>query len=240
MVSIQSGPTSTPQHPETPSPKAARSRFQTLAASIAALLLAVAPPALAGTNLLANPDFPDQILNPWTVDSNGEIYWSAVDVAGATNSGSLLIVDNVPFFGPWAYSECVPVSAGAAVQASGFFRKGSGAPSSARMELRVAFYSTFINATSCSGGVSEIVSELIEPNSSWSMVDLNGTAPAGAAGMRMRILASSGTSGTELFELHGDALSLSHEGALPSDGLPFVDGFESGDTAAWSQVTSGN
>jgi len=224
MVSIQPGPTVTSQRPALPF----RSAVSRACFVIFVLAAIAAVPALA-ENMLANPDFPDTILTPWTVDANGEIYWSAYDVQDAPGSGSLLIVDNVPFYAPYAYSECVPVVGNAQVNAHGSFRKGAAAPSSARVEVRVVFYSS----SSCATWIGEMKTGLLVPTSSWSPITLDGVAPSGAGGMRMAIKASAGTTGADLFEFHGDALSLSHTGQL-SIGV-FVDGFEDG-LITWSDA----
>lgn len=205
---------------------------------VGALLALVPSPASAGSNLLANPDFPDievDPLDPWTKSlGDGGIYWSAYDVVNAPGSGSMVIFDEIGLGSPSVLSDCVAVAGSAQVSARGHFRKGMVAASSSRFDLRVAFYSS---ATCGSGYLGEVKAGWTVPGSSWTAIDVNAQAPASATRMRLQVIASAGSDSGKL-ELLADAFSLSHSGEISAN--LFVDGFESGNASNWTLVSNGD
>lgn len=208
-----------------------------LALLFGALLALVPSSASAGSNLLANPDFPDVAespLSPWTKAlGDGSIYWTAYDVVDEPGSGSMLIFDDLGFGAPSIFSECVSVAGNAQVSARGHFRKGMVAASSSAVDLRIAFYG---GADCGTGYLSEIKSGWKAPSASWTAIELTAQAPAAATRMRLQVIATAGSDSGKL-ELLADAFSLSHTGEISAN--LFVDGFESGNTSSWTQVSNG-
>lgn len=186
--------------------------------------------AVETTNLLSNPNF-DRDLSFWTVTSPqpGEILRHPDDADSAPTSGSAQVMN---LSGPgelFALSQCVAVEGGETYAFGGRARTASGSA-----EAPIAFGQVELFAEAGCGG-TPLGTDLSEPVAGdtamvWSD-ELRGLVnpPEDARSARVAFAVDAGSSPD--FTSHFDNLFFYLDAGI------FADGFESGETGAWSSVS---
>ncbi len=181
---------------------------------------------LDAANRLANGHF-DCDLAAWTVSTPtpGETTWTALDAAGAAESGSAETVNFQPGFDTaFALTQCAEGLLPGAQHLSASVRMSAAPNTFVSLTRECEFFSV----GGCAGSLGTLGSSQLLGDSAggWLNVAETLTAPAGSASARCAFRFDTPTG--VAFTAHLDRLFL---GAA---GLIFADGFESGDTAAWS------
>jgi hypothetical protein len=197
-------------------------------------------------NLVVNPNFDDDLWG-WTTSSPSEINHDTDDAGAAPTSGSAAITNLTGAGHTMSLTQCVPVTRAQAYVVNGRVRMDSGAPTTG---AKVVFY----NGASCGGSALATTSIPAVPGmpyglfcdgfesgdtSAWGLAGGGGgcggvgdfeqlsgmvVAPFGAVSAEVSFVLDAGTSPDFTAEL--DDLQFYQE--------LFRDGFESGDTSAWS------
>ena len=114
-----------------------RMRNSRRAPAVFAIAALAAAPLLAGTNVLANGEFPNDT-KPWSAPF--PIFWSNYDHANATSTGSARFTQPASFVASAMFSEGPAISGGQQVSAGGYFRTVAAGPSGATVEVGIRFY----------------------------------------------------------------------------------------------------
>lgn len=175
-------------------------------------------------NLFADGHF-DCDLGVWVpVSTNpNEIFHAADDVDGSADSGSAGVA-NLTASGEFALGQCRPAAPEVEYHLAGRVRMETAAPG-----IGVRLSCEFFDAPGCGGSSLGVPSAstifLADTGADWIAIQEQLVSPAGSASMLCSVdLLTAGGAG---FEARLDQLRL-------SDGVIFADGFEGGDTAAWS------
>ncbi len=186
-------------------------------------LLASAP--VTAQNVIMNPGF-DIDLSNWENPFFNPAVWDSRDAGASTTSGSALLTNTLGNGGSTAIlSQCHEVSEGATVDVSAWVYQPSGQTGVGDGDFRFAFHSGALCQNEISGPhYSSVYSDL----DTWFEITSTATAPP-SAGSVLLYLAVRGFVLGEDFSVHFDDVVLT-----VTDGLIFSDGFESGNTSAWS------
>ncbi|MEM1181733.1 MAG: SdrD B-like domain-containing protein [Acidobacteriota bacterium] len=179
-------------------------------------------------NLLANGSL-DCDLGSWSLSSDDpdEVVYSPDDLDGSADSGSAALA-RLSNGARFALDQCVELEGGGGtpLQFAGAFRLETEAPS-----INMGLGCEFFDGPGCRGQSLLLTvgsAALGDTDSSWLELFHTMTAPESAQSTRCSA-AVSNLAG-DAFEARIDRLRLTDSGAL------FEDGFESGDTAAWSET----
>ncbi len=178
-------------------------------------------------NLLSNGHF-DCTIDDWQADSTdpAEIAYSTEDVDGASISGSARVM-NLTASTEFSLSQCSSLRAGARHTLAGAVRLAA-APGDLVFASRGC---DFFDEDQCTGtelSSTRDFTDLADTAGSWIPLESPFVAPAGAVSARCRFELR--TPAVVSFEAHLDDLAL----IAASD--VFADGFETGDTSAWSSA----
>ncbi len=202
-------------------------------------------------NLLVNPNFDDDLWG-WTTSSPGETNHGTDDAGAAPTSGSAAITNLTGAGHIMSLTQCVPVTRAQTYVASGKVRMDSGAPTTG---AKVVFYS----GASCGGSALATTSIPAVSGVPYGVFcDGFESGDTSAWGLAGGVAGCGGTGDWEQFSgmvvapfgaVSAEVSFVLDAGASPDftanlDDLQFYqelfrDGFESGDTSAWS-VTVGN
>jgi hypothetical protein len=187
--------------------------------------------AHAGQNLLANGEFSDFTVLPWTDDSLGSVYLSSLDHDNNLDSGSALLVDDngTSFYATVLRSEPVEIEGGSQVDVGGWFKGGASNPANSKLRIGRDYYSD----AACTTWIAAANASYVTVPSNWTYQSHAHVAPSNARCVKMAIVAASSTSSN--LDLHLDGLFLDGVQGAPS-GPFFADGFEGGSTSAWVTV----
>lgn len=177
-------------------------------------------------NLFTNGHL-DCDLSGWSLSSAtaGEVFWSDEDGDGADDSGSAGVTNLVPGIDTsFGLQQCARVSGGFAADLETLLRVDA-APA---VTLGVVLGCEFFSTPACpSGGLEEVRPnfQVGDTAGEWLLLQTTVTPPPGAlsALCELRLATASGAS----FDAFVDQARL-------SQAVIFADGFESGDTAAWT------
>jgi hypothetical protein len=198
-------------------------------------------------NLLVNPNF-DNDLSGWTASSPSEINHGTDDVGAAPTSGSTAITNLTGAGHTMSLTQCVPVTSAQAFVLNGRVRMDSAA---ATTSAKVVFY----NGAACGGSLLANTSIPAVPGvpgglfcdgfesgdtsawdpasgavgcslGAWEQVSGMVVAPLGAVSAEVSFVLDAGTSPD--FNANLDDLQFYQ--------MIFRDGFETGDTSAWSST----
>lgn len=214
-----------------------RSRRPPKRAILALLFGLLSPVGLHAANLLSNSEFPSSVL-PW-VHGTGALYWSNLDHAGNTSSGSARISDNDgAFFVGSMASECMKIQGGSAANVTVYLQAAGSVPSNSKINIKRFYYTTYTSATSCSGTITDATGNLLNivPPSNWTKVTHSHTAPSTARAVRLQIESKSGVDAST-FDILADGIVLDSSGSTSTTPF-FADGFEDGSTRSWSSTTT--
>ena len=153
-----------------------------------------------------------------------EILWSPDDAGGSSISGSLAIT-NLALNTHFAVSQCLAALPLATYQRSVAVRLAADAGSDIGFSRRCRFFTS----TACTGApISEAVNTVLleDTGGLWAALASSFTAPPGTGSMRCSF--SFDTASGASFSANLDRLVVSDQATI------FADGFESGDTSAWS------
>ena len=150
---------------------------------IAPVLLAVAlvPAPALSQNLLVNPGFDDDV-SGWQAEVASEalaVDWVADDALGQPGSGALRLTDVLPdeHSNVYGVGQCLPVTAGAAYDLSGWVRIPAGQVRAGTALLQVIWYAD----AACSQLVDFDRAETTDTSGEWRLLGQTGlVAPAGA------------------------------------------------------------
>ena len=175
-------------------------------------------------NLFVNGQL-DCDLGGWTPASTpGEIAWAGDDVDAASISGSAAIT-NLTSSTDFSLGQCVPVAAGVAYELSGTVRLAAPPGVDVFLSRTCRPYA----AAGCAGSplvTSVDLFPVSDTGGAWESVASTFTAPPGTASAFCGFELT--TPGGEAFTAALDDLRLAEGDAI------FTDGFESGDTTAWT------
>jgi len=186
---------------------------------------------IAATTLLTNPNF-DTGLDPWTVSepTPGEITHAWEDADGIPTSGAAEIVNATGPAGQYYLWQCVPVTAEQFYRLDGLVRIASTTPGAPT----TAGFVDFFTLDACAGSVAATIATGTVTSDTAGLWDdgIHGLAraPAGARSARVWLATDAGAAPD--FSLNIDNIRFYDSGF-------FADGFESGDTTAWSATTGG-
>lgn len=179
---------------------------------------------VAGTNLLANPNF-DVSLNSWIAvsPSPGEISRIAGDVDGAATSGAARLMNLTGAGQLFSLAQCVALTGSGSHAVSGRVRTDSGVTTAPAIYALVDFHA----GAGCSGallatGTAPAVRG--ETAGEWGRLRGNAQAPDNALSALVMFVVDAGASPDFVVDL--DSLSFERVEI-------FRDGFESGDTSLW-------
>ena len=187
------------------------------------LVLATAPWS-AAQNLLVNPDFDTDVAGWTTWGTDVSIVWNPEDAYGSPASGSGEVINSyVGSASQLRAFQCVSVVGGALHQLRGKVLIPSGQPTIQGGLLGIWWYAE----ESCQAWISSAGSPLVVwPEDVWIEI----AAPLSEA----PIAAQSARISLEVFQLApGGTVSVLYDDLMFGEVL-FADGFESGDTSAWS------
>ncbi|MCP4898916.1 MAG: hypothetical protein GY906_18245, partial [bacterium] len=171
------------------------------------------------------PDF-DSGISGWTAAANGAIIWDEfTDIDGDSESGSMVLTQLAgSTTAGIAMADCVSVVPNVNFSFGGNFLIDSGQGGVSRVLVGL----TLFDGPSCSG------SPLTSPSTTNSAIEdvwfekiMTWVMPGNALSASLRVNAFNGDA--TKFVIRADAF---HVGEVPI----FADGFESGDTSAWSSV----
>ncbi len=192
-----------------------------------AITILISTPIMA-QNLLTNGSFDTDIAgweNPYSRIAN----WAPLDANDSPISGSAALTNDVMNGGSLTIlNQCIEVSAGDLVEIAAKIYHPSGQAGEGTGRLRINFYSDISCSTTIDSWLYAYVPSDLDM---WHDTGRADSAPDTTAAVRLD-LAVRGLSGGTQFTAHFDDVSLT---ATPS--VVFVDGFENGDTSAWSSVT---
>lgn len=195
---------------------------------LGALAMSIATMA-QGQNLLANGGF-DTMIAPWLnfAPENGTSEWSSFDANGAPGSGSVLVMNTSkdPMAnGAGVIQSGIPVSGGEyyLVKVSVFVP--SGQPITAEVTMEIQFYAT--PTSFCNHFIIGDFTPAVPATGVWSPI-LRVTRAPQAATCALVALETYPNGVGETFVAYFDQALL-----IPAI---FGDGFDSGDTTAWSQT----
>lgn len=183
------------------------------------------------TNLLENPNF-DEPLDGWTILTQvpGDVTHDAtMDAAGAATSGSARFVNFVGAGASSAILQCVAVEGGESYRAGGRLRTDSLGPVFPEHRIMIAA----IDGPACTGTVLGS-----ETSAEWA----GDTGTAWVSGAPIHIVAPPlALSARIVFRVFGDEIAAESwlDDRYVFNELVFRDGFESGDTIAWSETVAG-
>ncbi len=172
-------------------------------------------------NLVPNPNFDDGIL-PWVAGGTrpGDLGWQGVDAQGKATSGSVVVATTAGTGATTTAEAClalepgIPFVLGGAIEVTG----GSGADPAVTVDL-VGSTNTTCQASGDTGGAVTLATG---PTAGW--VPFSAARAGSWGSVLARFTVAGGASSTHSVRI--DLLRL--------DGPLFADGFESGDTGAWS------
>ena len=184
--------------------------------------------SVIGTNLLLNPNF-DSGLSEWTVDPihAAEISFGVADADEAPTSGSLVVTDSSGPGTAFLVAQCVDLPALTRYMSGASARVTSGSIEAPIVEVLVEFYAE----SGCEGevlaGQDPVPSVLVgDTGDLWQPLDRGFvTAPADT---------SSAVVWLSVDAASASGFAATIDSAFLIEGVLFTDGFESGDTSAWS------
>lgn len=189
-----------------------------------ALAVVVGPTAAHGQNLVANPQF-DSDVSEWAADATASIEWSPADAGGSPSSGSALVnnLSATANDSSGAY-QCVD-----GIVAEVFYRVASevmipgGQVETGFAHLLVQWYS----GPGCSGFLDLAVTPGVSTTTpdAWYAIHTFAVAPVSAQSARLRL---------SIWKNEDSGMLRAHFDNVELERWIFVDGFESGDTSAWS------
>ncbi len=193
------------------------------------VLLIAANPCTEAQNLIVNGNF-DSDISGWTpLGASLSADWDPSDYDGSPNSGSLLGTNDWPSSANFAVVSCVDsISDGQPYQYTGWIKTPLGQTVTGLFQLTWYWYSL----PSCAGTQTLAASTpYMTSADDWTYVSTDSEiAPAGtmSAYLVLRVYKTSAVPGT--FQVYYDGLDFRDTSII------FADGFETGDTTAWSSV----
>ncbi len=179
-------------------------------------------------NLLANGHF-DCDLGGWVTSTTAgaTVVHDPADADDSPESGSALgeVASAGAIPERAGVTQCVQIPAGTGFELASRYRVTTGAGNQVAVNLACAFH----GAAGCGGGTIATLSTaqtVIGTTPAWQELALTGTAPGGSASAQCSLFFDAASGVT--FEGRLDRAVLSGAGVI------FADGFESGDTSAWS------
>ena len=189
------------------------------------VLLAATSPAVQAQNILVNPDFASD-LSGWTLQLNGgSITWTPLDANGSATSGSAEVTPVVAGFGT-RLTQCLSASGEQTYEAGAKALMPSGQTATGAPTLTVEFWLDSFCTFFIEGEVffADIVFDAWVPFNTMPL-----QSPPGTGSVRY---------GLDLFNTSTLPFTVHFDNAFLDLGRIFVDGFETGDTSAWSNTVS--
>ena len=185
------------------------------------------PMPIMAQNLIQNPGF-DSDLSGWVNPFGYPAVWDSRDASNSASSGSTILTNTIGNGGSTGIlRQCLEVSEGSQIDASAMVYQASGQTGEGVGSFRFTFYSD----TTCQNLISTTYySSAFADFDTWFEVNKTATAPASTAAVLL-YLAVSGQIQAEDFSAHFDDVVLT-----ASSSPIFADGFEIGNTSAWSSA----
>ncbi|MCP4658216.1 MAG: DUF11 domain-containing protein [bacterium] len=179
------------------------------------------------TNSLANPNF-DTDLSGWTAASPvpGEIQWGVADADDAPSSGSAEVMTSWGASQTFQLAQCVVAPGKELYRASAKGRIASGEGGAPTLVVKVESYAGAI----CEGSPLAIATSSAiagDTTDAWIEIAVPAMAALGSGSLRVVIEVLGGSA---------DSFTVDLDHAMLRVGSLFEDGFESGNTAAWSET----
>ena len=193
------------------------------------LLLMASIPCAQSQNLIDNGDFDADVSGWIATGPDLSIEWDPSDYSGSPSSGSLLATNSHASAAYYAAWSCVnSVSEGKSYTLSGWIKKPSGQTASGTAKI----YWYWRSSPSC-GGTQTISQSTpsVSDADQWTYVSTaSEAAPEGAMSAQVVVYISKTTVTPGTSQAYFDGLDFRVKGSI------FIDGFESGDTSAWSSA----
>jgi len=201
-------------------------------AAVALVASAAVASSASAANILRNSEFSDFTVSPWISGTGFSLLLSNLDHNNNTGSGSMrwsqIAGTNL---GTSVFSECEPIGGSQAISAGGYFRTAGAAPSGAKVQIQVRYFS----GVGCTSWISTQKSGFLTLGGSWGQAKTDQTTPSNAKSVQVQIDTQDTVLPADAYDIVADGIFL-NAGAAGSPNPIFASNFNSGTLTDWIVV----